>query len=245
MTVKSNILVLDPAESYDLVTLNDVLLELGITNPTDNDKALIQKNITAVSIAISNYCDRVFPSERVEETIWELRNPNRHGGGGLYRHSYFYTPPATFMHHHHIESLYLRRFPITSIDSIYVDDIAITSDSNDLSLRIDRKDGVLYRLIDGYQSSWHFGKSIVATYTGGFTTIPADLQRAAIRWVEMTFFFAGQDSTVRQEQVYGIASISYDTTGGSTSGSGSTKTDAVPSEIKLLLDPYTRDWGFA
>ncbi len=228
MTVKSNVLVLDPATSYDLVTIDDVLLELQITNPSDNDKALIQKNITAVSIAISNYCDRVFPSERVEETIWELRSHNRGRG-----------------HHHHIESLYLKRYPITSIDSVYVDDIPITSDSNDLSLRIDRDDGILYRLENGYQSSWHFGKSIVATYTGGFTTIPGDLQRAAFRWVEMTWFFAGQDATIRQEQVYGIASVSYDTASSTSSGSGSSKIDDVPGEVKLLLEPYTRDWGFA
>ncbi len=241
MTVKSNVLVLDPATSYDLITVDDVLLELGLTRPSDNDKVLIQQQISGISAAISKYCDRVFVSERVEETLWEPRNPLRHYDG-YYRHSYFYTPPGSFHHHHHVNSLYLKRYPITSIDSVYVDDVAITSDSNDLSLRIDRDDGILYKLENGYVSSWHFGKSIVATYTGGYTTIPEDLQRAAIRWAEMAWFFAGQDSTVRQEQVYGIASVSYDTTGGTNSA---TKTDDVPSEIKLLLEPYTRDWSFA
>lgn len=239
--MKSNILVITPAVTQDLVTLDDVLLELQISNPSNNDKALIQKQITGISAAISRYCDRVFISEKVEETLWEPRDA--HGMRHRANHSYFYIPPRTFFRHHHVNSLYLKRYPITSIDSVYVDDIPITSDSNDSSLRIDRDDGILYRLVDGYMSSWHFGKTIVATYTGGYTTIPEDLQRAAIRWTEMAWFFAGQDATIRQEQVYGIASVSYDTTGGQKTSK--ITTDDVPDEIKLLLEPYSRKWSFA
>lgn len=239
--MKSNVLVLDPAPTQDLVTLDDVILELQLSNPSNNDKALIQKLISGISASIAKYCDRVFVSERVEETLWEQRDVHgmRHG----YGNSYFYTPPRNFYHHHRVNDLYLKRYPITSIDSVYVDDLPITSDSNDLSLRIDRDNGILYRLVNGYVASWHFGKSIVATYTGGYTVIPEDLQRAAIRYVEMAWFFAGQDATVRQEQVYGIASVSYDTTGGATTGK--TSPDSVPDEIKLLLEPYTREWSFA
>ena len=236
--MKSDILILEPAESYDLVTLDDMLLELQVSNPSNNDKALIQKLISGISAAISKYCDRVFVSEKVEETLWQPRDVH---GMRHHNHSYFYLPPQTFFHHHRVNSLYLKRYPITSIDSVYVDDIPITSDSNDNSLRIDRDDGILYRLINGYLSSWHFGKSIVATYTGGYTTIPEDLQRAAIRWTEMAWFFAGQDATVRQEQVYGIASVSYDT----TSGTKGNTAETVPEEIKILLEPYTRGWAFA
>lgn len=240
--MKSNVLVLNPAATYDLITVEDVLLELQISNPSTSDLALIQKQITGISAAISKYCDRVFQSERVEETLWEPRDTHgiRTYGHG---HSYFYTHPGNFIHHHSVNSLYLKRWPITSIDSMYVDDVPITSDSNDLSLRIDRDDGILYRLHEGYVASWHFGRSIVVTYTGGYITIPEDLQRAAIRWAEMAWFFAGQDSTVKQEQVYGIASISYDT--GSSSSSSKPSAEDVPSEIKLLLEPYTRKWSFA
>lgn len=239
--MKSNVLVLEPAASQDLVTLDDVLLEIQLSNPSNDDKALIQKQITGISAVISKYCDRVFISEKVEETLWEPRDRSgmSHNRGS---HSYFYLPPRTFYHQHRVNSLYLKRYPITSIDSVYVDGVPITSDSNDSSLRIDRDDGILYRLIDGRIASWHFGKEIIATYTGGYTTVPEDLQRAAIRWVEMAWFFAGQDATVRQEQVYGIASVSYDT---GSSGSAKVTPETVPDEIKLLLEPYTRNWSFA
>lgn len=239
--MKSNVLVLEPAASQDLVTLDDVLLEIQLSNPSNDDKALIQKQITGISAVISKYCDRVFISEKVEETLWEPRDRSgmSHNRGS---HSYFYLPPRTFYHQHRVNSLYLKRYPITSIDSVYVDGVPITSDSNDSSLRIDRDDGILYRLIDGRIASWHFGKEIIATYTGGYTIVPEDLQRAAIRWVEMAWFFAGQDATVRQEQVYGIASVSYDT---GSSGSAKVTPETVPDEIKLLLEPYTRNWSFA
>jgi hypothetical protein len=243
--MKSNVLVLDPAQTYDLITVTDVLQELQLTTPSDNDKTLIQKQITGISAAISKYCDRVFPIEKVEETLWENRNTfgglRGSGSGFGFGSSYFYNRPSGFFHHHRVNELYLKRYPIESIDSVYVDDVAITSDSNDASLRIDRDNGILYKLENGYMSSWHFGKSVVATYTGGFTKIPEDLQRAAIRWVEMAWFASGQDSLVRQEQVYGIASVSYDT----TSGMKANTAEDVPDEIKLLLESYTRKWSFA
>jgi hypothetical protein len=232
--MKSTVLVLDPADTYNLITLDDALLELQISDPTDNDKALIEKHIAGVSAAIAKYCDRVFPAERVEETLWDARDIHGFGRG-----PYVAFPFHHFRQHGH-NSLYLKRWPIISIDSVYVDDVALTSDSNDASLRIDRDNGVLYNLRDGFPARWHFGKSVVATYTGGYETIPEDLQRIAIRWVEMSWFAAGQDVTVRSEQVYGIASVTYGNSGSSTS-----KVDDVPDEIKLLLEPYIRQWAFA
>jgi hypothetical protein len=238
--MKSTVLVLDPASSYNLVSVADVLLELQITDPTDDDVALIENHIAGVSAAIAKYCDRVFPSEKVEETLWEPRGTF----GGL-RQGYPwiagpYVYPYTF-NFTQTNSIRLKRYPVTSIDSVYIDDVALTSDSNDLSLRTDADNGVLYHLIDGYPSVWSFGKAIVATYTGGYETIPADLQRVALRWTEMAWFASGQDVTLKSEQVYGIASVTYGASTGST-GSGSSGTD-IPDEFKLLLEPYIRDTG--
>lgn len=231
--MKSDILVITPATNYDLITLDDALLELQIPNPTESDKSLIRKHISGISAAVSKYCDRVFKSEKVEETFWQPHNAFglRHIGWFGHFHN----------HRHYSNSIFVKRYPITSIDSIYIDDIALGSDSNDLSLRVDRDDGILYRLDNGYLSRWYFDKSIVVTYTGGYETIPEDLQRVVIRWVEMAWFFAGQDSTVRTEQVYNIASVTYAT---GTTATGTTVSD-VPDEIKLLLEPYTRKFSFA
>src|SRR6266576_1902031 len=98
--MKSNILVITPADTQDLVTLDDVLLELQISNPSNNDKALIQKQITGISAAISRYCDRVFVSEKVEETLWEPRDT--HGMRHHSNHSYFYLPPRTFFYYNRV-----------------------------------------------------------------------------------------------------------------------------------------------
>lgn len=233
--MKSNILVIDPAANYNLVTLDDVLSELQISDPSNADKTLINKHIAGISAAIAKYCDRVFQSEKVEETLWEPRDTF-----GLRQHSHLYYVGWHGFRHNHVNSLYLKRYPITSIDSVYVDDVALTSDSNDASLRIDRENGILFNLHNGIPARWHFGKSIVATYTGGYTTIPEDLQRVALRWVEMAWFAAGQDVTIRSEQVYGIASVNYASTVDSKS-----KVDDIPDEFKLLLEPYTRKWSFA
>src|SRR6266566_1012956 len=181
--MKSIITVQVPATNYDLVVLDDVLSELQISNPSEADKTLLRKQISGISAAISKYRDRVFVSEKVEETLWEPRD----AFGPLRRQHSSYIFVDRF-YRHYVNSLYLKRYPITSIDSVYVDDIAITSDSNDLSLRIDHDDGILYKLDNGFMSRWHFGKSVVATYTGGFVTIPEDLQRVAIRWIEQAWF---------------------------------------------------------
>ncbi len=231
--MKSDIVIIVPATDYDLVSLEDVLSELQITGPTDADKTLLRKQIASISAAVSKYCDRVFVSEEVEETLWEPRD-----SFGL-RQSFSYFNDIYNLHRHHVNSIYLKRWPITSIDSIYVDDIALVSDSNSDILRIDKDNGVLYHLINGFPARWHFGKSVVVTYTGGYTTIPEDLQRAVIRWVEMAWFFAGQDVTIKNEQVYGIASVTYGT------DTTTSKTADVPDEIKLLLEPYLRNWWFA
>ncbi len=236
--MKSIVDVLVPAATYDLITLGDALLELQISNPTYADEALISKQIAGISAAIAKYCDRVFPSEKVEETIFNPRSDLRsgYGYGGLYQYS-------AFDNRNSLSSFYTRRYPITSIDSIYVDDVLLDVDSNDASLRIDRENGVLYKLQDGVPCKWWFGKAIVITYTGGYLEIPEDLQRVASRWVEMAWFAAGNDATIKSETVYNIASVSYGTGGetSTTSGGGV----SVPDEIKLYLEPYIRPWGFA
>src|SRR6266404_1446342 len=163
--MKSDIVVITPASDYNLVSLDDVLSELQITSPTDTDKTLISKHIAGISAAVSKYCDRVFVSEKVEETLWEPRDTF-----GL-RQSFSYFNDLYNLHRHHVNSIYLKRWPITSIDSIYVDDVALVSDSNSDILRIDKDNGVLYRLINGFPARWHFGKTVITTYTGGYITI--------------------------------------------------------------------------
>jgi hypothetical protein len=130
--MKSIILVLDAATTYNLVTVEDVLLELSITDPSADQIALVEKQIAGVSAAIAKYCDRVFPSERVEETLWEPR-----GSFGL-RQGYPWASWSGSVYPYGdacVHSLYLRRYPITNMDYLYVDDVSVMNDSSDSMLR--------------------------------------------------------------------------------------------------------------
>jgi hypothetical protein len=92
--------VLEPADSYDLVTVDYVKAFLNIT--TDTDDARIAALITFASKVIADICDRVFALEKVEETT--VLNGSAEGG------------------------LVLNRYPIVDIDSIYNDDNSIIDD---------------------------------------------------------------------------------------------------------------------
>jgi hypothetical protein len=60
-------IVLEPATSFDLVTLSAVKAYLNITSTTDD--ARLQALIAFSSKVIADYCDRVFALEKVVETI--------------------------------------------------------------------------------------------------------------------------------------------------------------------------------
>src|SRR5688572_16551204 len=62
---RSIVTVLTPAESYNLVTLDDAKLYLGIT--TDTDDEFLEMAIARASAMVSSYCGRVFPAEEVSE----------------------------------------------------------------------------------------------------------------------------------------------------------------------------------
>ena len=65
--------VLTPADSYDLLTLDEIKTMFGI-DPTDTSQdAQLQMYITSYSDVISTFCNRVFAYEEVQET-WTCVN---------------------------------------------------------------------------------------------------------------------------------------------------------------------------
>jgi hypothetical protein len=74
---------------------------------------------------------------------------------------------------------------------------------------VDAKNGQLTRLFtDGYPRSWP-PLPIVVQYNAGFSTIPGDLRRAAIRLVQTHWFARSRDPLIRQENVEGVYSATY------------------------------------
>lgn len=93
--------VTDPG-SYDLVTLEDLELELGLPADTDDDEQL-QARITRTSLMIAEACDRVFRfSEAVETFVFD-------------------TGHITMVN----QPLHLKLYPIEAIESITQDGAAV------------------------------------------------------------------------------------------------------------------------
>lgn len=124
-----------------LDTLSNVKSRLGITS-SDYDTFLTQQ-ITLISDVIEAYCRRKFTSASWIQT--------------------FYKQEIT-----DVRSIELYHFPLISVESITIDDVALTVDEmNDVVLhkptaRLRREDG-----------TWLYGDKIVVNYTSGYTTVPA------------------------------------------------------------------------
>jgi hypothetical protein len=98
-----NVRVLEPADSQDLVSLDEVKAYFNITNTTDD--ARLQSLITFNSSVIAGLCDRVFGLEKVEETCgnneWDI------------------------LEHY---AICLKRYPVTEIDSITAGGFILSTD---------------------------------------------------------------------------------------------------------------------
>jgi len=62
------------ASPYDLTTVEDAAFELQLTSSNDLDKWL-QRVITACSLGIAQYCNRVFPLQTYQDTFFLQRDP--------------------------------------------------------------------------------------------------------------------------------------------------------------------------
>jgi hypothetical protein len=69
--------ILTPATTYDLVTLDELKLMLGIATTDTSEDAILQVYITDYSDIISRMCNRVFAYEEVQETVRCLQ-PSRY-----------------------------------------------------------------------------------------------------------------------------------------------------------------------
>src|SRR4051812_39928519 len=98
------------AASYDLVTLDVVKDELGISDNSKN--TTLQRYITAASAMVAQYCNRVFPVETLTDEIWAARDPwPRIINGGL-------------------PSLQLSRWPLVSVTSVTENGVALVQDTD-------------------------------------------------------------------------------------------------------------------
>ena len=156
----------------DLITLDDLKLELGITGTAED--AALQARITRLSDQIAEYCDRIFALIEVEETF-AFNSAARmcpHGG----------PQPIP---------LVLMQYPVTEIATLTRDGVAIDAAEYDLN----SASGLLW------PRAGQWSGRIVATYSGGYSLpegAPATLQSAVIEAVRQRRAFSGRDPSIRE-----------------------------------------------
>lgn len=174
-------IVTEAASTYDLVTLAIVKDELNITDNSKN--STLQRYLTSASAMISQYCNRIFPAETVSDSFFLQTS----GGARLVRGN--------------VSNLQLSKWPIQSVTSVTENGVVLVEDV-DFSIIPDK--GQLLRLdANGYPRLWPIFP-IVVVYVGGFTTIPVDVQDAAIRMVTRRYASKGRDPNLKQQNVPGV-----------------------------------------
>jgi hypothetical protein len=131
--------VLTPADTQDLVTLDEMKMKLMLTD-TSKD-ALLQELITNTSEVIARMCNRVFGYEEVDETYYQLEDDNS-------------------------RRLYLSRWPVTLTDitSFTCDGVDLLPSQTTCDWVLEELTGTLYRRPD--LGPWYGQIDVV--YSGGY-----------------------------------------------------------------------------
>jgi hypothetical protein len=196
------------AASYDLVTLDVVKDELGISDNSKN--TTLQRYITAASAMVAQYCNRVFPVETLTDEIWAARDPwPRIINGGL-------------------PSLQLSRWPLVSVTSVTENGVALVQDTD---FAVAAAAGQLIRLdVNGYPRKWPI-YPLVVVYRAGFDPIPVDVEDAVCRMVTRRYASKGRDPNLKQQNIPGVLEQSWWIATGSDSGN-------MSPDISDILDNY-------
>lgn len=206
-----------PADSMALVTLAQAKAVLGIDPADTSQDAALTQHIDQVSLAIGNYCDRIF----VHQTYRDQ-----------FRYTCSWIAPG--------EPLRVRQFPIVT-DVAGAPLLIVTEDGaavDPAGIEIDSETGLVYRLTSTLGVGTWTGMSIVTDYDGGFEPIPADVQGAALEWITARWAARGRDPALRSETIPDVISQVWATTSDMTSS-----TFAVPGGVQSLLAPYRLWWA--
>jgi hypothetical protein len=193
--------IISPAAHQRLTTVEALRVELGLTGGADD--AYLEALIEQASAAMASWCGRSFALESVRETL------HRDGRAG---------------------TLMLSRWPVVSIEAVTIGGTVL-----DPALAEAEDGGFLYQLDgNGCRIGWPSGRAVV-DYRAGYvlpdkpaSTLPKDIERAAIIQVKAWFLGRDRDPLTRSENVEGVGSTDY------FSG---TRTDLVP-EVENILSRY-------
>lgn len=214
--------ILTAASSYDLTTLTNIKDDLAIPDTDTSSDATLLRYITEQSLMVSQYCNRVFPIETVQDVIYPYRDP--------------YPYQVTGM----LSELQLSRWPIVSVTSV-TDTVAVNV-SNTLTegtdFIVDLVRGWLTKVdpTTGYPTGWSPDQYTVQYEAGlfeaGSGTPPADLEMAVLRMVTARFKARGRDPFLRSQGEPGVGNEQY------WIGALPGQTGPFPPDIAAVLEKY-------
>lgn len=220
--MNNDVVIVTPATSTWLTTLDRIKLELSISGGTSDD--LLNARIASASSVINGLC---FPSLK-RETVIETFYPDHYG--------------------ERADRLILDHSPVSSITSVTVDGTALTDvvivDDVVTDLAEWRLDGDKLRLrrqtTAGRHSHWSFRTSIVVAYVGGYLLpgeaerdLPFEIEDACVELVVAYWMMRGRDPGLRAEENVGVYRFEYQTTMNGYQY-------PVPKGVMDKLDPYLR-----
>lgn len=197
--MRSRVAVVTPAETYALTALDTIKEELPGTTIPD---ATLSRWIQEASSTAATYCGRVLASEEVTETFYLTGTPT---------------------------SLPLSRWPVSSLDTVTLDGVAL----DPADYQVDEGTGFLYRLDADANETYWSGSRVVVEYTGGYTilgTLPRDIEAAVLALVKRRAYTYSQDPNLRVVDVVGVGRREW--------WVSPTSSDPMPTEIMAMLDPY-------
>ena len=209
--------VLVPATSTDLTTLATIKDDLAIPAADTSSDATLARFITEQSALVAQYCNRVFPVETVQDTLFLDRDPYPYQVAGLQ------------------SELQLSRWPVLAVTSV-VETVALGS-TNTLTegadFITDVANGWLTRLDPntGVPTGWSPDQYTI-TYQAGLTSPPADLEMAVLRLVTARFKARGRDPYLRSQGEPGVGQEQY------WIGALPGQTGPFPPDIAAVLEKY-------
>ena len=202
--------VVTPAASMALVSLDDAKTALGIDAGDTSQDATLTAQIEATSMAINNFCDRIFVVQTYRD---QLRDAY-----GVYG-----------------EPLVTRQYPIM-VDDSGVPVVAVTEGGAALDaelLEVFPEGGAIYRLDAALVPSAWGAALVTVEYAAGFDPIPADVQGACLEWLTARHNAIGRDPALRSETIPDLITQVYAGDAGAGTSGG-----AIPPGARDLLAPY-------
>jgi len=222
------LIVLAPAASTDLTTLDAAKVECGPAGAADG--AAVAALVRQASAACARFCNRrTFARETYRQTEWAgYRAPLGPWSAGPWDAWPGEPGPGG--------GIMLAADLEPDVSAVAVD--GTTLDPAEWTVA----DGMLYRRAAGGGAACGLGWSgeVVVDYAAGFELpegLPGDIERACLLAVRAWFFARGRDPYLRSDTTEGVGTVAYATAPAVAGG-------ALPAEAAALLAPWRRVGGF-